>query len=73
MASTSRLNVWAAYPNVVRLVKFLAGKTAWRDKRHCRQLAALEEIGQAGELELDPDLDAGHCIPPAIMARIDAF
>ncbi len=54
-------------------VKFLAGKTAWQDKSVIATLGELDEIAQAGELELEPDLSAEHCIPPAIMARINAF
>jgi len=54
-------------------VKFLAEKPAWRDKCIVATLAGMDEIRQAGELELAPDTTPGHCIPPAIMARIDAL
>lgn len=54
-------------------VKFLAGETGWQDKFIIATLAEEEEIRQAGELELEPDPGAGHCIPAAIMGRVDAF
>jgi hypothetical protein len=54
-------------------VKFLAGEDDWRNKFIIATLAECEEIGQAGELEFEPDLDTVHCIPAAIMDRIDAF
>jgi len=54
-------------------VKFLAGKSAWRDKYIVAALADLDQIRQAGKLDLEPDITSGHCIPPAIMAKIDAI
>ena len=54
-------------------MKALAEQPAWRDKYIVTTLAGLDEIRQAGQLELAPDTTSGHCIPPEIMARIDAF
>jgi hypothetical protein len=54
-------------------VKTLAEQPAWRGKHVIAALAEIDEIRQAGQLELEPDTTPGHCIPPAIMARIDAF
>jgi len=55
------------------IVKFLSGQDNWRDKFIVATLAELEEIDQAGELELEPDTRAGHCIPALVMDSIDAF
>lgn len=55
------------------MVKFLAGQDAWRDKFIVTKLAELDVVAQADALELEPDLNGGHCIPAAIMDRIDAF
>lgn len=54
-------------------MKALAEQPSWRDKHIVATLAGMDEIRQAGQLELAPDTTPGHCIPPEIMARIDAF
>ena len=54
-------------------MKFLAGDPRWKAKYIVSLLAGLTEIKQAGELGLEPDFEEGHCIPAAIMARLNAF
>jgi hypothetical protein len=54
-------------------MKFLAASPKWRDKQVIRTLSEYREIMESGELELKPDRSAEHCIPTAIMARLDAF
>lgn len=54
-------------------MKHLAGDPQWQDKYVVRVLAGLPEVEAAGELELQADSAAEHCIPPALMAKIDAF
>ncbi len=54
-------------------MKYLAGDPQWQGKYIVRMLAGLPEIESAGELELQADSAAEHCIPAAIMAKIDAF
>ena len=54
-------------------MKFLAASPQWQDKQIVRALSDYGEIRGAGELELKPDPDAEHCIPAAILARLDAF
>jgi len=54
-------------------MKFLAGDPGWREKYIVRELAGYAEIQQAGELELQPDFKAQHCIPAEIMVRLNAF
>lgn len=55
------------------MVKFLAGQDAWRGKCIVAKLAEREQVRRAGGLELDPDPGAQHCIPAAIVDRINAF
>ena len=54
-------------------IKSLSENPAWRDRYIVATLGRMDKIRQAGQLELAPDTTPGHCIPPAIMARIDAF
>ncbi len=54
-------------------MKHLAGDPQWQGKYIVSVLAGLPEIEAAGELELQADSAAEHCIPAAIMAKIDAF
>jgi hypothetical protein len=54
-------------------MKFLAMSPEWQSKKIVRTLADLPEIAQSGELELEPDPAAEHCIPRAIMAKLNAF
>ena len=54
-------------------MKFLAMSPEWQSKKVVSTLAGLPEIGQSSELELEPDPAAEHCIPGAIMAKLDAF
>lgn len=54
-------------------MRFLAGDPRWQDKYIVSALAGCPEIKQAGELELNPDFQTGHCIPSEIMARLNAL
>jgi len=54
-------------------MKFLGKSPEWQDKKVVRTLAEMAEISQSGDLELQPDLQAEHFIPAAIMAKLDAF
>lgn len=55
------------------LMKFLSTAVTWKDSYVVAALAGADEIKQAGELELEPDTGARHCIPPVVGAKIDAF
>ena len=54
-------------------MKFLAMSPQWQDKHIVSLLAQHPEVRQSGELELEPDFEVEHCIPAAIMARLNAF
>jgi hypothetical protein len=54
-------------------MKYLAGDPQWQDRYVVRVLAESSEIKQAGELELQPDFKSMHCIPAAILARLNEF
>ncbi len=54
-------------------MKFLATRAEWKNRKIIKALADKPEVSQAGALALQPDAVAEHCIPPAILARIDAF
>ncbi len=54
-------------------MKLLATNPRWQDKQIVRALADYPEISNSGELELEPDTEAEHCIPAAVMARLNAF
>lgn len=54
-------------------MKLLTKSPMWQAKHIVAELAAYPEISQGGELELQPDFEAEHCIPAAIMAKLDAF
>lgn len=54
-------------------MRFLADDTRWRDKHVVSELAKDPAIQKAGELELNPDFKTQHCIPPEILARLNAF
>jgi hypothetical protein len=54
-------------------MKFLATSPEWQNRKIISILADLPEIKQSGALELEPDPAAEHCIPSAIMAKINAF
>jgi hypothetical protein len=54
-------------------MKFLTGDPGWQEKFIVRELAGYMEIQQAGELELQPDFKAPHCIPAEIMVRLNAI
>jgi len=54
------------------VVKYLAAQSEWQAKTVIRTLAGFDGIRQAGPLELYPDPDAGHCVPPTIQAKLDA-
>jgi len=54
-------------------IKELASQAEWRDRAVIQALADSAEIRQAGQLELDPDPTAAHCIPSAIMSKLNAL
>ena len=54
-------------------MKFLMGDPGWRGKYIVKELAGFTEIQQAGELELQADFKAPHCIPAEIMVRLNAI
>jgi len=54
-------------------MKHLAARSGWQDKAVVRALAEQPEIRRAETLEIHPDPLAVHCIPSAIMARLDAI
>jgi hypothetical protein len=54
-------------------MRFLANDPGWQGKYIVGVLAGYPEIKQAGELELQPDFNAGHCIPAEIVAKLNAF
>ncbi len=54
-------------------MKFLAASPEWRSKEIVNALADLPEITQSAELELNPDLAAEHCIPGAVLSKLNAF
>jgi hypothetical protein len=54
-------------------MKFLAMSPQWRNKYIVSALAEYPEVRQAGELELQPNFEAEHCIPSEIMAKLNAF
>jgi hypothetical protein len=55
------------------LFKHLAQLDAWQGKQVVAALAGLDEIRQAGNLEIAPEVGAEHCIPQNILDRLDAF
>lgn len=54
-------------------VRFLAQRSEWRDTFVVRTLAEHSEIKASGEIEIQPDPAARHCIPAAIGARLSAL
>jgi hypothetical protein len=54
-------------------MKYLATIPEWRAKHIVHVLAEFPEIEQGGEIELEPDAGATHCIPATIMAKLNAF
>jgi len=54
-------------------MKCLTKSPLWRDKEVVKALAAYTVIKQSGELELEPDLESGHCIPDTILAKMNAL
>jgi len=54
-------------------MKFLADDPRWQGKYVVGVLAGHPEIKRAGELELNPDFSATHCIPSEIVAGLNAF
>jgi len=55
------------------VMKMLSTHSLWQGKRVVKALADVAEIRQAGAPELVPDARADHCIPAAILAKINAF
>lgn len=53
--------------------RHLSEQPQWRDKTVIRALAQEPAVRQAAALELQPQPDAAHCIPAAVVAKIDAF
>lgn len=54
-------------------MKRLAGMDQWQNKKNIKALAGYAQIEQAGELDLEPDFESPHCIPAAIMAKLNAL
>jgi hypothetical protein len=54
-------------------MKFLTKNPMWQAKHIVAELAGYPEIRQGGELELQPDFEATHCIPAVMMAKLNAF
>lgn len=54
-------------------MKFLGKSPQWQDKKVVRILSELEEIEHSDKLELQADMQTEHCIPAAIMAKLDAL
>ena len=54
-------------------MRVLSVSPLWKDKHVVHSLADIPEIRQAGELELQADLQSGHCIPTAILDKLNAF
>jgi len=54
-------------------MKYLAGDQQWRSKKVIKALADFPEINNSRGLELEADAEAEHCIPPSILAKLDAF
>ena len=53
-------------------MRSLVSDPGWRGKYVVGVLSGYPEIKQAGELELQPDFKAGHCIPAGIAVRLNA-
>jgi len=54
-------------------MRFLTESTLWQEKYVVNMLAEYAEIRHAGELELQPDFAAEHCIPAGVLARLNAL
>jgi hypothetical protein len=54
-------------------MRYLSESRQWQGKHVVRTLAGYPEVKQSGELQLEPDFDTQHCIPAAILAKIDAI
>ncbi len=54
-------------------MRFLSESPQWKEKYVVNTLAEFAEIRHAGELELQPDFAAEHCIPAGILARLNAL
>ena len=54
-------------------MKYLSTSARWRDKYVVDVLAEFPEIQRADELDLQLTPDSAHCIPDAILAKLDAF
>jgi len=54
-------------------MKFLVKSSQWKTKHIVSVLAGYPQIMQSGELELQPDFEAEHCIPTAILAKLNAL
>lgn len=54
-------------------MKQLAAIPQYKDKYIVSTLSEFSEIDQGGELALEPDFGSDHCIPSAIMAKLNAI
>ena len=54
-------------------MKNLSKSPEWQNRSVVSTLADFEEIRQSGELELQPNRGAEHCIPATIAAKLDAL
>jgi hypothetical protein len=54
-------------------MKFLAMDPQWRDKYIVSVLAGYPDVMQSGELVLQPDFEAQHCIPASILDKLNAL
>jgi hypothetical protein len=55
------------------LIKSLATNPHWKSRYIVNELKEFPEIQRAGGLELEPDSSSLHCIPTAILARLNAL
>ena len=53
-------------------MRFLAMNPQWKDKHIVSVMAGFSEIMTSGELVLQPDFEAIHCIPAAILVKLNA-
>jgi hypothetical protein len=54
-------------------MKVLALRPEWAGKAVVKAVADLADIQQAGELQLKPDFTAPHCIPAALLRKMNAL
>ena len=54
-------------------MKVLTSHPQWAGKAVVKELAREPDIQQAGDLQLQPDFAAPHCIPPAVLRKMNAL